>query len=205
MSEFSIQHIGIPSYAGVTLQHSLAGTGNPRLLAMLPGLGYTVEAPLFHYLQKIAWHNDFDVLAVKYGFQVAQIRYAPQQQADITHESQKAIEAALSKGYEELVIVGKSLGTPLAAILANHFSQTSKLLLLTPIQDSHSIAPNIPSLAIIGTTDPRYEEGLAVDTDNLRWKVYEGLNHSLEREGDMLASIYMMRDIMETCQNFLIS
>jgi esterase/lipase len=203
MSNFSVQSIEIPSYTGVTISNTLAGEGNSRLVVMLPGLGYTVDAPLMHYLRNIAWHNNFDVLSVKYGFQVAQTRYEAQYQATITQESRQAIEQALAKGYKELILVGKSLGTPMAAVLANHFSQTTKLLLLTPIRDSHTIAPNISTLAIIGTSDPRYEEGLALDTDMLRWKVYEGLNHSLEISGDILASISIMRDMMETCENFL--
>lgn len=205
MSEFSVQPIEIPSYADVTIQNILAGTGSSRLVVLLPGLGYTVDAPLFHYLRKIAWHNNCDTLSIKYGFQVAQSRYDPQYQGDITKESQQAIEVALKKGYSELVIVGKSLGTPMAAILANRFSQTNKLLLLTPIRDSHTIAPNIETLAVIGTADPRYEDGLAVNTKNLRWKVYEGLDHSLEVRGDMLASIDIMRDVMGECQQFLLS
>jgi pimeloyl-ACP methyl ester carboxylesterase len=203
MSEFSIHSIEISSCAAVTIQNMLAGTNSSRLVAMLPGLGYTVDAPLMHYLRKIAWHNNFDVLSIKYGFQVAQTRYEAQHQGAMTQESQQAIEQALAKGYDELIIVGKSLGTPMAAMLGNQFPQTTKLLLLTPIADSHKIAPNIATLAVIGTADPRYDEGLAVDTDNLRWKVYEDLDHSLEISGDILASITIMRDIMETCQAFL--
>ena len=200
---FNVQSIAIPSYAGVTIQNTLAGEGGKRLVVMLPGLGYMVEAPLFHYLSKIIWATGDDVLLVKYGFQVAQSDYSPLNQAEITQESQQAITEALENGYEELVIIGKSLGTPIATLFANHFDLTRKLILLTPIQKCHKLVENTPTLAVISTQDARYEDGLAVDTNIVRWKVYEGLNHSLEAGKDVMASLQILPDIIQTCADFL--
>ena len=200
---FKVQPIAIKSYAGVTIQNTLAGERGKRLAVMLPGLGYSVEAPLFHYLIKIIWATGDDVLLVKYGFQVAQTDYTPLNQADITQESQQSITKALENGYDELIIIGKSLGTPMASIFANHFSLTSKLILLTPIHNCHQLVENTPTLAVIGTKDVRYEDGLAVDTDIVRWKVYDGLNHSLEAGKDVMASLQILPDIIQTCADFL--
>ena len=202
---FTVQPIPIESYAGVTIQNRSAGESSQRLVVMLPGLGYTVDAPLFHYLSKVIWANGDDVLLVQYGFQVAQSDYDPLKQGDITQESLQAITTALEMGnYDDLVIIGKSLGTPMAALFANHFDLTSKLILLTPIQNCHQLVEDTPTLAIIGTEDSRYADDLAIDTDILRWKVYEGLNHSLEASTDVMASLKILPDIIQTCAEFLL-
>lgn len=200
---FEIHTIPVESYAGVTIQNLLAGEGSQRLVILLPGKGYTVDAPLLHYLRNIAWANGDDVLSVKYGFQVAQSDYSPMNQAEITAESQQAIELALSHGYDDLVIIGKSLGTPMAALLANHFEQCSKLLLLTPIQKCHEMVERTPTLAVIGTADAAYNEATCVDNTLVRWKIYEGLNHSLEVPRNTIASLQVLPIIMQACSHFL--
>jgi len=200
---FEINAIPVESYAGVTIQNQLAGEGSQRLVVLLPGVGYTVYSPLFHYLRTIILSKGDDVLSVKYGFQVAQTDYSPMNQAEITAESQKAIEGALSRGYDDLVIIGKSLGTPMAAVFANHFKQCSKLLLLTPIQKCHDMVERTPTLAIIGTEDKWYNETAINDSMLVNWKIYEGLNHSLEVPGNAIASIQVMQIVMQACSYFL--
>lgn len=202
---FENQSITIESYAGVTIQNSLITQGSKRLIVLLPGLGYTLQAPLFHYLRNILLAQGDDVLSVQYGFQVAQSDYSMMNQPDITAECRQAIEIALKNGYEDIVFIGKSLGTPLASIFSNEFEQTSKTILLTPVQNSHSFIEKTPTLAIIGTADRVYDEALCVDTALVSWKVYDGLDHSLEVPGNMIASIQVLPHIMQACSNFLYS
>ena len=202
---FEIQSIPVQSYAGITIQNTLLRQGSKRLHVFLPGRGYTIHAPLFHYLRNIITDNGDDVLLVQYGFQIAQSNYSVMNQANITVECRQAIEDTLAKGYDETIFIGKSLGTPLAAIFANVFEQTSKVILLTPIQNSHSIIEKTPALAIIGTEDSAYDESVCVDSELVSWKVYAGLNHSLEVPDKMIASIEVMRQIMGDCTEFLYS
>lgn len=200
---FENQSIPIESYAGITIQNQLLLNGSKRLNVFLPGLGYTVHHPLFHYLRKILLNNGDDVLSLQYGFQVAQRDYSMMNQADITAECRQAIETALKNDYEEIVLIGKSLGTPLASIFANEFEQTSKAILLTPIQKSHTFIERTLTLAVIGTVDSHYEESDCVDTGLIRWKVYDGLNHSLEVPSNAIASIQALPHIMGACSDFL--
>jgi pimeloyl-ACP methyl ester carboxylesterase len=201
---FQSHSITIPSYAGIHLQQELAGEGSKRLMVLLPGLGYFVDAPLMYYLREIAWQHGDDVLSLKYGFQAAQSEYEPEHQGAITVESQQAIEAALAHGgYEELFLVGKSLGTPLAAIFANHFAQAKKAILLTPIQNSHKLIEKTDTLAIIGTGDSRYSPELVQDSLLIKWQVYEQLTHSLEMPNNYQASLRVLGEIMGVCESFL--
>ena len=202
---FEIHSIPVASYAGVTIQNSFITQGSKRLIVFLPGLGYTVHHPLFRSLRNIIMDNGDDLLLVQYGFQVAQSEYSLMNQADITAECRQAIELALEKGYQEIIFIGKSLGTPLAAIFANEFEQTCKAILLTPIQNSHTIIEKTSALAIIGTADSHYDETVCVDSALVSWRVYDDLNHSLEIPDKMIASIKVLRQIMGDCTHFLYS
>ena len=61
-------------------------------------------------------------------------------------------------------------------------------------------------LAIIGTADGNYNAA-AVTAEahppTLEWRVYEGVNHGLEVEGDWQASLRALADIMQACAAFL--
>jgi triacylglycerol esterase/lipase EstA (alpha/beta hydrolase family) len=201
---FQSHRISIPSYTGLSVQQALIGEGSKRLTVLLPGVGYFVDAPLLYYLREVAWQHDDDVLSVQYGFQVAQTDYQAEHQASITEESQNTIEEALKHGgYEELFLVGKSLGTPMAALFANHFPQAKKVILLTPIQNCHQLIQKTDTLAIIGTGDSRYSTELAQDSPLVKWQVYEGLNHSLEMPDDYQTSLQKLSEIMKACESFL--
>ena len=201
-----VESVAIPSYAGVTIRNQLyQKVGNKKLMVLLPGRGYTIAAPLLYYNFKLGWSNGYDVLRVEYGFHVAQSALAQDNIPDITQESTLAVEKALeADDYEELVIVGKSLGTPIAALIANQHPITTKCLLLTPIQSSHKIVEKAPTLAIIGTSDPLYDAEATVDTDWVTWKVYPDLDHSLEKRGDLNASLAILPDIIQTCADFIL-
>jgi hypothetical protein len=203
----TIQNIEIPSYAGVTIRNQLfQQEGNKRLIVLLPGRGYAVTAPLLHYCLHIGMDNGFDVLRVEYGFQIAQTDLPSENIPDIQQESVLAVRKALKTGrYDELVVVGKSLGTPIAAMIANEHSPNipTKCVLLTPIQRCHELV-TVPTLAVIGTDDAAYAPDLAVGTQLVQWKVYDGLNHSLEKTGDLAASLAILPDIVQSCADFII-
>ena len=173
----TIQNIEVPSYAGVTIRNQLfQQEDNKRLMVLLPGRGYTVTAPLLHYCLHIGMDNGFDVLRVEYGFQIAQTDLPYENIPDIEQESALAVRKAHAmRQYEELVVVGKSLGTPIAAMIANEHSShmPTKCVLLTPIQRCHELV-TVPTLAVIGTDDAAYAPDSAVDTQLVKWKVYDG-------------------------------
>jgi len=62
---------------------------------------------------------------------------------------------------------------------------------------------DIPTLAVIGTADSRYDPTKIVDTATLKWQVYDDLNHSLEYDGDWSRSLAILGDIMAVCDGFI--
>ena len=106
-----------PSGAGVAIQNRLMGPdgGSEKLLVMLPGNNYSCDAPAFFYLRQAAIQAGWDVLSTTYAFQVVGGEIdGPTMLADV----RAAVDQVLPKGYREVCICAKSLGSLIALPLA---------------------------------------------------------------------------------------
>lgn len=201
--------ISIASHFGVQVSNPLLAHQPPanRLLVMLPGKGYTCDFPLFYFLRRAAFALGFDVLSIQYGFQVTGGDLDLENVHYLLDDARAALEPALQRGYRQVCIAGKSLGTPLAGELARTLTlDRVSLLLLTPIGGALHGLGDRPALALIGTADALYSAELVAAFDGhptIAWKVYDGLNHSLEVPGDWRASLAALADIIATCEQFL--
>ncbi len=198
--------IEVESRFGVTVHNQLIRheSASERLIVMLPGRGYTCNHPVMHYLRKVGLTLGWDVLSVEYGFQTANLPLTPERMPDIWDDVRQATREVLSN-YEMVCIAGKSLGTPLAAQLAAQLAGNLEraLILLTPIRDAVQMANNVKTLAVAGTADPVYDPDSVIDTANVAWRVFDGLNHSLEVAGDWQASVRALEQVIASCVDFL--
>lgn len=198
--------IVVESAFGMTLHHDLLAQadGHDKLMILLPGKGYTVDSPLFHYLRKVAVKNGWDVLSVTYAIHVGKFDDWLSRISDLGLDSMQSVNQAMERGYRKVCIVGKSLGTPIAGMIANALDVPEKaVLMLTPIQDAMTLIPDIRALGIIGTADPAYEPDMVKETATESWLVSDGLNHSLEYSGDWRKSLDILPEILEACEKFL--
>lgn len=189
-------------------------SASERLMIMLPGRGYLNEHPVMYYLRMMAVERGFDVLSVTYGFQ-AHLYSTEGIQGDLLDEIRQAAEPVLAKeakqAYRQIVIAGKSLGTPLAALygteLAARFPEAEiAFVLLTPVQKATAAVSERRTLAVIGTADAAYDADLIQsDQDHawIDWLVLEGLNHGLEYPGDWKRSMAALGQITGACEQFL--
>ncbi len=189
---------------GVLVQHGLIVQDAPKgLVVLLPGGNYPVDAPVLYYPRMVAADLGYDALSVRYAYQVAPDRAQVQ---GLDAEVDAAVDAAFKRrSYDRLIVVGKSLGTPLASLLASR-RKVDGLILLTPIGTSVRDAGSLPTLAVIGTNDPVYDaDQIAADQGraNLRWLVIEGADHGLEVAGSWTATLDGMRRVVEVCDAFL--
>lgn len=185
--------------------------GQPRpLLLMLPGMGYTCAHPALHYLQMSALYAGYDVLAARYSFQAAPERtsFDAVGWEGVHSEVAQIIAAAAQAGYtDNIVLAGKSLGTPPAVQQAHALGQACRgLILQTPIRQCVAEVRAHRTLALIGTADERYNPAeIAADAArrHVSWCVYEGVNHALEVDGDTAASIAVLGRVIADCEAFL--
>jgi hypothetical protein len=200
--------IKTPSLAGVTVHNQLLYHDDPasaRLMVMLPGRGYTCDHPVLYYVRRMAVKHDYDVLSIEYGFQVANLDLTSELSAHLEDEVNQAVMPALQRGYSQVCIVGKSLGTPLASGLAHNIPVADmSLILLTPIGGAFQGVDTIRTLAVIGTDDPLYSPELVASYPAVEWQVFDGLNHSLEVRGDWRASISALDNVITVCETFLV-
>ena len=178
-----------------------------KLLILLPGRGYTVDNPALYHLLFLGLENGFDVLPVQYGFQVNQRDLEPAQMPYLMTDVQAAVAQVLDRGYREICIVGKSLGTPLAIDLAQTLTADKiSLILLTPIGPALQNLPDVPTLAVIGTADPFYSAQMVESTaaqPQVEWVVLDDLNHGLVIDTDWKTSVRGLYTILEHCERFL--
>lgn len=201
-----VETILVDSHAGVAIPNKLyqPEQRNNRLLALIPGRGYLVSHTHLHLTHMLGLQLGYDVLATEYGFQVARTDIELQHIPQLKTETEAALREALSqKSYDEVILVGKSLGTPIAAQLANDLAEVSRTILLTPISGSTEIIASTPTLAIIGTADGSYDAEKAQNTEWVRWKVYDGLAHSLLLRDNIHGSIPILADILREIETFL--
>lgn len=194
---------GVKTHNGL-LRHEPA---SDRLLIMLPGRGYTCENPLLYMLRQAALAQNYDVLSVQYGFQIANSEFAVERMADLQNDVKRTVEPVRAMGYKHICVAGKSLGTPLAVGLARALKGVEvSLILLTPVGGVAQGAGAIRTLAIIGSNDAFYSPGEVEGFrkhPNVSWRVFDKLDHSLEYPDDWRASLEILPEIIYQCETFL--
>ncbi len=199
--------VKVESQVGVTVHSPLMYHDDPasdKLMVMLPGQGYSCNHPVLYYVRRMAIKHGFDVLSVEYGFQAAHLELDVQTTATLQDDVSQAVKPVLERGYQQVCIVGKSLGTPLAAELAKTITADKlSLILLTPIAGVFQGLDTIRTLAVIGTGDPLYSPEVVAAVPSIEWQVFDGLNHSLEVRSDWKASISALDRVITVCEAFI--
>jgi predicted alpha/beta hydrolase len=129
-----------------------------NLVIVLPGAGYTTQAPLLHFTTGIFYTKGFDVLHINYTFSRQEM--ATLNEKDLARDVQLAIDKAIKKKkYSNYYIVAKSIGTKvLRYLLDNTLLKDAKVIWLTPILQNNNVFntmlnSNNKGLCIFGEKD----------------------------------------------------
>lgn len=185
-----------------------------KLAVVLPGAGYTAQAPLLHYATDIYVHKGYDVLNVNYRYNDEFYDgFTMEELSDAIHfDVAKVIEGVTAESaYDEFCLIGKSLGTiAMAAELERPMFRGAKAIWLTPLikrTDVFEAMRKLPNRALgfIGDEDPvfdaeRWNQLKANSQMDLR--LVTGTEHSLEYPGKPLASIDVLKEIMAEIEKF---
>lgn len=112
-----------------------------KLAIVFPGIGYTADKPLLHYVRRIATEQGYEVRLISYtGFpkKIPGDRAKMAESYRIAKSQAKAQLADIDPSRcDDLLLIGKSIGTMLAAKLAAKCSvRRVRLLLYTPMEDT---------------------------------------------------------------------
>jgi hypothetical protein len=166
-----------------------------RSVVLLPGIRYFSQAPLLWFAREAAQAGGWSVVEVD--------ERAPRDQEPfgwMRGQAEAALELAASA--EQVVVVGKSLGSAAAPMVPG------AAVWLTPLLDQPAIADSInsaaaPTLLVGSRADPTWANGPAPGNAALEVLELDRLDHSLQASRDPLGSLGVLRDVTARVGAFL--
>ena len=179
-----------------------------KIACLFPGIGYTCDKPLLYYSWKLLKGLGWEILPVSYsGFpdKVKGNREKMRQCAQTALEqAEEQLRGTDWNAYDEILFIGKSVGTVVCAAYAERHGIRCRQILFTPVEDTFRFASR-QSVAFHGTADPWADTRIIEDScGKLGIPLYEteNANHSLET-GDVDADIREMRKVMKTVRKYV--
>ncbi len=183
-----------------------------KLAVFFPGIGYTVDKPLMYYSRKLAAVHGYDVKLLPYtGFPEKILgdreRMIRSYEIALT-QAEEMLDGIIWEDYEEILFLGKSIGTAAAAAIAakSQVKDRIRLVLYTPLEETFAV-PLGESIAFTGSKDQwtGKEQSKIPDLCSERGipcTLIPGGNHSLEC-GNVDVDITNMKKIMDITDAFM--
>lgn len=180
-----------------------------KLAVFFPGIGYTNDKPLIYYARKIARNHEYEEVCVEYHDLPAKVRGNKELMMQAVEMAYKQACERLSTvdftAYDEVLMVGKSIGTVLATRYCSEHNIKARLVLYTPVEATFEVPVTKDAIAFIGDEDPWSSLD---EVKHLAQKceteliIYPGCNHSLEC-GEAHKDINTLKEVMNATDDFL--
>jgi hypothetical protein len=173
--------------------------GDPaRCAVVLPGVRYFSQAPLLWFAREAAQAAGWSVLELS--------ERAPADEEPfewMRARAASAVEAASTA--DTVAVIGKSLGSAAAPLAAERGLPAVWLtpLLVRPDVVSALSSSRAPALLVGSSADPTWSDGEQPGGELVSVVEFDGLDHSLQAEGDPLASLDVLRQVTERIGEFL--
>lgn len=190
-------------------------TPTQHLGILLPGYRHSVDKAHLHYAGRILLEQGADLLKVEYAYFDTNFLEQPESEREnwLSSDVFAICNTALAqRAYNQITLVGKSLGTlAMALLLEDSRFQSATCVWLTPLLTVEWLCSRIEqvkprSLFVTGTADHYYKpdilERLEAATKG-RAEVIEGVHHNLEIPGSISESLSALRQIVEAIDDFL--
>lgn len=179
-----------------------------KLAIIFPGMGYHKDKPLLYYSGKIARAFGFELFDIVYHDMPQKIQGDKKLILEAAMRAYTCATEQLSEinlsYYDEILLIGKSIGTVVAAKYNLEHRLGAKQLWYTPVEATFNFQDgNIE--AFIGDNDPWSDICKVKELANIGGvplSVYHGCNHSLE-SGDIISDINTILDVMEKTKQFI--
>lgn len=182
-----------------------------KLAVIFPGIGYHKDKPLLYYAAKLAVSTGFEVRCIDFHDMPKKIlgnAEMLQTAAEIAcQQAAEQLAAVDWSAYDEILLIGKSIGTVAAAKYASDHRLAAKQIWYTPLRETFSFAPSPADLctAFLGSADPWSDTEMLRKTAaelQLPLYLYPDCNHSLE-SSDVLRNIENLHGIMQITERFI--
>jgi predicted alpha/beta-hydrolase family hydrolase len=172
--------------------------GDPaRRVVLLPGVRYFSQAPLLWFAREAAQAGGWSVLELS--------ERAPADQEPFAWMRDRAERALDASDAGTVVVIGKSLGSAAAPLVAERGLAAVWLtpLLIRPEVVAALRAATAPCFLVGSPADETWSNGEQPGGDSVEVVEFDGLDHSLQVEGDPLASLDVLRQVTEQIAAFL--
>ena len=173
-----------------------------KLAVLFPGIGYSCDRSLLYYTAVMMKELGYKVVPVPYTGFPKNVKGDAQKMREcyaIAQDQAAEILRAINfSDYDDIVFVGKSIGTVVALAIAKQFGLTARYILYTPLVETFDLMPlqtsdhtpvNAFDQAIVfhGTADPTvpyegtedmYNAIVAAGGTLARMTLYNGVNHN---------------------------
>lgn len=180
-----------------------------KLAVIFPGIGYTHDRPLLYYSQKIVKERGYETVCVEYGNLPENVRGDKEKMRQALlmayEQSLEFVKDINLAEYDEVLIIGKSLGTVVAAKFCEEHCEHARLVLYTPVEATFRFKMK-DVVAFIGDNDPwsdLNEVKRLADESGIPLHVYEDANHSLEVPGDYDINLKYLKGVMNLTAVFV--
>jgi hypothetical protein len=168
-----------------------------RCVVVLPGVKYFSQAPLLWFAREAALAAGWSALELS--------ERAPPQGDPFEWMRERARSALAATDAGLVVVVGKSLASAAAPLVAE---RTLPAIWLTPLLVRPDVvsaleATRAPALLIGSAADPSWADGERPQNDFLEVVEHDGLDHSLQVEGNPRASLDVLREVTQRVSVFL--
>ncbi|WP_281202739.1 alpha/beta hydrolase [Cytobacillus kochii] len=213
---FNVETRTVKGYKGLDIPFTKLSKGKDSnsLAIILPGMGYTAQAPLLHYSTGVFLQKYFDVLQVNYQYNNKV--YDDFTMEEISEAIKLDVKTVLddvlaNKTYENFYLIGKSLGTiAMGYELNRECYENAKAIWLTPLIQREDVFGAMvrsknKSLCIIGDKDPCYIEerySKVIENQNVTSVLIPNVNHGLEYDGNTVESIDVLKGVIAEVEQF---
>lgn len=190
------------------------------LAVIFPGIGYSCDRSLLYYTAVMMREHGYKVILVPYkGFPRNVKGDAQKMRECYTIAQEQAAEILRDinfDDYDDIVFIGKSIGTVVALAIAIQFDLTARYVLYTPLVETFDLLPlqtpdHTPvsaferAIAFHGTSDPWAKTPEIIDAclpRGIQLHLVENANHSLET-GTLDIDLRTLKETVQKVRGFL--
>ena len=179
-----------------------------KIAIILPGMGYKMDKPLLYYSSKIVQGMGYELIFVEYHDLPEKTRgdvSKAKSAADIAYEqTEEQLAGVEFSEYEDVLFIGKSIGTIIAAKYVHEHDTDARQIWYTPLEATFKFDSK-NAIAFFGEADQWSDlnsvKKIAEEQGVKLW-TYPECNHSLESP-DIIKNIEYMKDVMSLSKEFI--
>ncbi len=182
-----------------------------RIAVVFPGVGYHSDKPLLYYTKKLAREQGFEVIEITYEFpfrarEIKDDRDKMKEAFDLAvKQTGEQLDGADLAGCGQILFIGKSIGTAVAACYDEKHCVGASHLILTPVPETFDFLRKGCGIVFHGNADPWCDTAVAEKRCReleLPLTVIEGANHSLETKS-AVTDARNMADLLVKTESFI--